>query len=132
MTKKSKVARENRRVWYPTGPSLTKQAFKDEVNINNIVARYTPDMQGPPLSEKNFGDFSDVPDLHGLYERMENAKESFYQLPSKVRMKFANDPLAFMEFASDESNLDEMREMGLAHPKQEENPSVSTPEEREA
>lgn len=132
MKNKKISARENRRVFMPSGHSMTKQAFKDEVNINNIVARYTPEMLNRPLSDDNFGDFSDVPDLHAMYERIENAKESFYMLPSKVRMRFENDPLAFIEFASDARNLDEMREMGLAHPKPADDSSVSTPEEREA
>jgi phage internal scaffolding protein len=45
---------------------------------------------------------------------MQNAEESFYRLPSKVRMKFDNDPLDFIDFASNPDNLDEMRELGLA------------------
>lgn len=136
MKKKSTLWQGPKR-FTPVGPSLTKQSFKDEVDINQIVRRFTkgkgidPEtMNAYPFSEKNYGDFSDVPDLRVLYERMHDAEESFYKLPSKVRMKFANDPLDFLEFASDPANLAEMRELGLARP--EEDTSVATPEADEA
>jgi len=106
-------------VFMPKGESLTKQSFIDECDINKIIARFIKTgsdkgLQGSPLSEKNYGDFSDVPDLIGLYERIHTAEESFMTLPPDVRRKFENDPLQFMEFASDPSNYDEMRELGLA------------------
>ena len=120
-TKKVKSIYEGPTRFTPVGESRTKQAFKNEVDINQIVKRFTkgkgidPDsLQGFPLEEKNFGDFSDVPDLRTLYERMHNAEEKFSLLPSKVRLKFDNDPLDFLEFASNPDNLDEMRELGLA------------------
>lgn len=118
-SKKVKSIYEGPTRFTPVGESATKQSFKEEVDINNIVKRFTKgmgleNMQGSPLSEKNFGDFSDVPDLRTLYDRMQNAEESFYRLPSKVRMKFDNDPLDFIDFASNPDNLDEMRELGLA------------------
>jgi hypothetical protein len=105
--------------FYPEGESLTKQAFQDECDIDKIISRFTKTgnesiLQGSPLSEKNYGDFSDVPDLVGLYERINRAEESFMTLPANLRRKFENDPLQFMEFASDPSNVDEMRELGLA------------------
>lgn len=116
------------------GPSRTKQSFKDECDINKIVKRFTksngidPSMlQGFPV-DGNFGDFSDVPDLRTMYERIAVAEESFYQLPSKVRMRFDNDALAFMEFASDASNLQEMRELGLVRTNLEEPTPATDPE----
>jgi hypothetical protein len=118
-SKKVKSIYEGPTRFTPVGESATKQSFKEEVDINSIVKRFTKgmgleNMQGVPLSEKNFGDFSDVTDLRGLYDRMHNAQESFYKLPSKVRLKFDNDPVDFLEFASNPDNLDAMRELGLA------------------
>lgn len=105
------------------GSSRTKQSFKDEVDVNKIVKRFTRangvsanSLQGFPLDGK-YGDFSDVVDLRSMYERIQIAKDSFFMLPSTIRMKFMNDPISFLEFTADEANLDEMRELGLAKPK---------------
>lgn len=98
----------------------TKQSFKDQCDINKIVARFTKD-NGVDLSyakgfppNGNYGDFSDIGDLRTMYERIAIAEESFLQLPAKIRKKFNNQPINFMEFASNEENLEEMYELGLA------------------
>ena len=37
-------------------------------------------------------------------------------MPADVRARFNNDPALFVDFCSDEANLDEMRKLGLAVP----------------
>ena len=44
------------------------------------------------------------------------AEKAFDALPSKVRSRFKNQPVEFLEFCSDEANRDEMAELGLIEP----------------
>lgn len=136
MSKKRLHERVRNRVQFFTGTeSKVKQAFKDQVDINNIVARFTRDHK---VSMKDilarspsggfFGDFSDVPDLKTVYERLANAEESFMTLPSKFRMRFDNDPLTFFEFASNPDNSKELNELLGVTYVPEATPSDSAPE----
>jgi len=43
------------------------------------------------------------------------AQSMFNDLPSSIRLKFKNDPASFLDFVQDESNADELVEMGLAN-----------------
>jgi hypothetical protein len=52
------------------------------------------------------------------------AQSQFMLLPAKVRREFENDPVQFVEFASDPANLDQMRLWGLAPPAAQEAPKV--------
>lgn len=122
------------------GEPRTKQSFKEECDINNIVARFARNT-GVDLSKATgypldgmFGDFSNVGSLRDMYERFADAEESFLSLPAKIRKRFSNDPLTFMEFCSDEKNIEEMRALGLVQPSQspESGPSVETPKEQAA
>lgn len=115
---------------------ITKQQFKDEVNINNMVARFTrsngvslDQLLSHSPSGGFWGDFSDVPDLRTMYERLATAEEGFMTLPAKVRKQFDNDALLFMEFVSKDENLSQLKDMlggtpTIAQP----TPSVSSPE----
>lgn len=52
------------------------------------------------------------------------AENLFMQIPSKLRSRFGNDPAQFLEFCSDESNIPEMRSLGLLKDAQEGLPVV--------
>lgn len=102
----------------PEDPSdnRTMQQFVEECDVNTIMARYESrgDLTHIYEAVAQYGDFSDVLDYReGIHQIME-AEASFMELPAKVRDKFNNDPAKFIEFATDEKNLDEMRSMGLA------------------
>jgi len=76
-----------------------------------------------------YGDFSDVPDYKTGLERVQAADAMFASLPSAIRDKFHNDPAKFIDFATDEKNLEEMQKMGLAPKKAkavEERPLLET------
>lgn len=114
----------------------TKQQFKHEVDINNIVARFTrsngvsvDSLLAASPSGGFWGDFSDVADLRTMYERLANAEEGFMSLPAKVRKQFDNDALLFMEFVSNDENLVKLKEMlGDKPTLTQPTPSVSSPE----
>lgn len=98
------------------GPSLTKQSFKNECNINNIVARYK---QTGVVNHQNpnkpiFGDATNIVSYTEAFNMVKNAEDAFMSLPAKVRKQFENDPAQFCDFAMNPENLRQMQEWGLA------------------
>lgn len=101
------------------GPSLTRQEFAEECDVNALMARYEKTgMQIPShmSREPQYLDLSDVPDLHSAMNVMREAEAAFMQLPAHVRLEFGNDAIRFVEFAEDKENLEQMRAWGLAKP----------------
>ena len=101
-----------------TDPSMTKQSFKDECDINNIVSRFakTGVLDHEALVKPKFGDFLGVSDYQTALNQVLEAEEAFDALPAKLRARFENQPGEFLEFCSDEKNYDEMVELGLIYP----------------
>lgn len=102
------------------GESLTQQHFKEETEINNILRSHDRNGIISHIHKGNaiYGDFSEVTDLSDALHMINEAKAEFMNVPSEIREKFKNDAGEFFKFASNPDNLDEMREMGLANPKQ--------------
>lgn len=101
------------------GPSLTRQEFADECDVNALMARYekTGEMiPGRQMREPVYLDLSEVPDLHTAMNVMRDAEAGFMSLPASVRRVFENDVMSFVKFAEDPENLEQMREWGLAKP----------------
>jgi phage internal scaffolding protein len=95
-------------------PSLAKQSFRDECDINNILRQFNVTGQLPLGSvQPQYGDFSGITDYQSALNAVMEAQDSFLALPAKIRARFDNDPALFVEFASDEANKDEMKAMGL-------------------
>ncbi|QCQ84646.1 internal scaffolding protein [Blackfly microvirus SF02] len=97
---------------------MTRQEFRDECDINVLMATYERNGMPPPPSAgtAQFLDVSDVPDLPRAIALMEAAEAAFMTLPAKVRREFDNSAVSFVEYAGDPSNLSQMREWGLAPP----------------
>lgn len=96
-------------------PSLARQEFKDEADINFLLEKYgvlgiTPS-DVPVVTDV---DFSEAPDFMTCMNLQRKAVESFESMPAKVRSRFGNDPVQFVEFCSDAENVDEMVKLGLA------------------
>jgi len=97
-------------------PSLTKQSFKDEVDVNNIVARYKKTGQLPghlSTVQPMYGDVSSVPSYQDALNTVLTAQATFMALPSAVRSRFDNDPGKLLAFISDPKNAKEGVSMGL-------------------
>lgn len=95
-------------------PSLTKQAFAEECDINTIVRRFGITGQLPEnVRMPTYGDYTDVVDFKTAMDAMALARESFEAMPAQVRERFENDPQKFVEFCSDEKNRDEAVKLGL-------------------
>lgn len=99
-------------------PSLTKQSDKDAADINNIMKRWerTGELPNMIARDPHWGDFSDVPTLMEAFAIVDHAEEQFENLDAQVRVRFANDPIAFAAFATDPKNRDELSKLGLLKP----------------
>ncbi|UDN67640.1 internal scaffolding protein [robinz microvirus RP_81] len=101
-------------------PSMTKQEFKDECDINNIIKAYSQTGMINHISANAAqGRYEDLPDNHELQDAIAlvaQAEASFMSLPAKIRDRFGNDPVRFVEFTSNPDNLSEMNDLGLLRP----------------
>lgn len=99
------------------GPGRTIQSQKEEADINTIVRRFGVTGVLPQKYDiPTYANFDGVFDFHSAQNALVNAERAFMAIPSDIRARFGNDPQRFVEFASNEDNLDELREMGLARP----------------
>lgn len=99
-------------------PSLTRQEFADDCDINTLMAKYetTGVINHFNRATPQYLDLSETPDLQTSLAILQDAKIAFSQLPATVRRDFDNDPVKFVAFATDPDNLEKMREWGLAPP----------------
>lgn len=97
------------------GPSLTKQSFKDECDVNVLLEKYlsTGLLDHVVESEGRYGDFLTGLDYHSAMNVVVAAREAFEELPAKLRRRFHEDPAEFLDFVADPENVDEMRKLGL-------------------
>lgn len=96
------------------GEGLTKQSFKDECDINILMARYMETGILDHVREEQ-GQFLDVSDqdYQQAMDTIANAKTLFFELPSKVRDRFENDPQKLLEFVHDPRHTEEAVELGF-------------------
>jgi len=98
-------------------PSMTKQHFKDECDVNQIVGRFQATGELPNVSElpPQFLDVTEM-DFQAHQNFIAEAHTMFSELPSALRAQFENSPAKFLDFCSHEKNRPELAEMGLLRP----------------
>lgn len=97
--------------------SLTRQAGAEEADINFIMKRYEKTGVLPlETQERVFADVSELGSFREAMDVVRAAEESFMSLPARVRARFENDPVAFVDFCSDPGNRDELVQLGLVEP----------------
>lgn len=101
--------------WASDKPSMTKQSFKKECDVNQIVKKYemTGYLEHVTKGEPQYGDFTQVQDYASAMAQVRQAEESFMMLPARVRDRFSNDPGAFVAFMEDPANGKAIVELGL-------------------
>ena len=99
----------------PEGESLTQQHFKKETDIVEIIKKHdrTGIIEHVARGVAQYGDYSEVNEYREALDMVNNANNSFMELPAEVRAMFGNDPGAFFEFATDPKNEAKMQELGL-------------------
>ncbi len=92
----------------------TKQSFKDECDINNIMAKYQKTGAIAHLNTHGaeYG-FATSQDFASAMRTITIAQDMFDGLPSSIRNRFANDPGQFLDFVQDADNKKEGQDLGL-------------------
>lgn len=95
-------------------PSMTKQSFKDECDINKIMKKFerTGAITHYAKYGAEYGDATQI-ELQDALNVVARADEMFEELPAAIRKRFSNDPGEFLAFVQDESNKEEMIKLGL-------------------
>lgn len=100
-------------------PTLAQQQFKDQCDINVIMAKYqkTGEFAHATKKEGRYADFTGITDYKEMLDTVQYAKEAFSLLPAKVRARFRNDPAELLAFVQDDKNYDEALKLGLVERK---------------
>ncbi|ALS03679.1 VP3 [Gokushovirus WZ-2015a] len=98
-------------------PSRTRQEFAAECDINVLMQKFEATGVVSHVNERQpmYLDLSEgLPDLREALDIVREATETFMSLPARVRARFDNDPVKFVDFAGDPKNVGELVEWGLA------------------
>lgn len=101
----------------PRAERRTKSEFKQDCDINLIMARYhrtgiLPDTARAAAAR--YGDFSGVPGYHDMMNRTLAAQELFEALPATARKAFGNDPGRFLVASQTPEGQRLLVKLGLA------------------
>lgn len=109
----------------------TKQSFKKECDINNIMRKYTKTgVISPEILNKRqaiFADVSEIGDFQHCKQTVNDAQDAFMTLPAHVRTRFDNDPGKLLDFCADSNNRDEAIELGIITKVEEQTPPQEPP-----
>lgn len=103
-------------------PSKTSQEFKDEVNINNLLKKYTAQAQvmGVPVSEllpklgsAAYGDMTNLGDFMDMENKRAQLIQLFESLPSDVRRKYGDRLEGFVFALNDSTEYRYLAEKGV-------------------
>lgn len=101
-------------------PSLTKQEFKDECDINVILERFLKTGEPPAMTlPEDFADISERRTYMEIAEQFAEARSLFYGLPAGTRESCNNDPAFWADQvvkAMDKRDGDRLNELGVAIP----------------
>lgn len=102
----------------PVDEDRAVQSGAEDADINQILRRFhvTGEMPAPPSAAPFYGDFTQVTDFQSALAALEEAEETFNQLPAEVRRRFADDPAELIDFVSDPANRAEAARLGLLTP----------------
>ncbi len=97
----------------------TKQSFKDETDINKLLARAQRSGTISHLDKYSgqYGDFADF-DFFETQLKLAQGREIFDALPSEIRDEFRQSPADFYKYVNDPENTDDLLKKlpGLASP----------------
>lgn len=108
-------------------PSLTWQHCKEECDIMHIVKKPNLGINPFDVSRRKplQGDFSSVLDFQQAQNIMVAATEQFAAMPSEIRDRFNNDPVAMLSFIEDPKNKEECIRLGIFERSKDDNVPLS-------
>ena len=97
-----------------TEPSMTKASFAEDLDVNKIIKRFAGNIEAAIKFEGIYGEFNSY-DLRDAMQKVSDAQELFMEVPSDIRADFDNDAGKFIDFVTDQTNFDNLREAGLEY-----------------
>lgn len=99
----------------PHGVSRTQQHFKDEVDINRIMAKYrkTGVIQHVTRARQVYGEFDTTSNMAEQFQTVAKAQQQFDMLPAEIRNKFKNSIPGFFAYIADPANREDCIAMGI-------------------
>lgn len=98
-------------------PSLTKQEFKEETNIQFLLERFMKGGEPPPIVlPEHFLDATQQPTYYEMQSRIADANSNFYKLDASMRSRFLNDPALWADAvvtAVNEGDKEFLEECGI-------------------
>uniref|UniRef100_UPI004047F662 hypothetical protein n=1 Tax=Shewanella sp. TaxID=50422 RepID=UPI004047F662 len=87
----------------------TKQSFKDETDVNKILAKHSR-MGTLSHLEQWGGQYGDLTgfNFQEAQNQMAKANSMFEQLPAEIRREFRHNAEAFFEYVNDPANKDDL------------------------
>ncbi len=87
----------------------TKQCFKDECDINKIMARFdqTGTISHVTKYEGVYADFADY-EFNAHMQKLIEGREVFDALPAEIRREFNHSPADFFKYVNDPANKDDL------------------------
>lgn len=118
MAKLRPEPRKRVKSYEPAPIQRVQQAFRDETDINRIVARFTLTGTLPPEHSRT-GSYLDVSSVDFLVAQnmVADMRSKFDRLPAKLRSKFSNSPHQMLRWLEDPDNAAEAVRLGLLVPK---------------
>ncbi len=116
----------------------TKQSFKDECDINLIIARHTKTgvLSHINNTQAEYG-YATSQDFASAMRTVTQAQAQFNELSDEIKNRFGGSPAAFLDFAQDPANKDEGVQLGLwpedpntASAEADKTPPETSPEEK--
>ncbi|WNK13539.1 MAG: internal scaffolding protein [Microvirus sp.] len=97
-----------------TGPGRTKQEFKDDCDINTLMAKYLRTGQMDHVNQMlpQFHDVSDI-DFQAAQNLIADAATLFEGIPSAIRNRFDNDPGKLLDWVHNPANAKEASDLGF-------------------
>lgn len=115
-------------------PKLTDESQSKSTNINLIMDQYRRTGMLPMYKPKQalYIDETLIPDAISSFNVVNEARELFLQLPSKVRKAMDNDPRNLEAFIADPENKEFLLKHGVLTKKEEpQQKSIFTPQDLE-
>lgn len=105
----------------------TQQHFKDQVDINRILAKYrkTGVIEHVKRAQARYGDFTELAEYAQNLDKVAKAQQAFESLPAELRNKFNNNIPGFFDYIMQPENFDECVKMGIYEKPKE--PMAGTP-----
>lgn len=114
-TEKRKNGKLRVKIMFTENDGKTKQEFKDECQIQNIINKYHKTGMITHLAKHqgDYGDFSKITSYQDAVMAVMDAEQTFSELPANIRSEFQNDPGKLLAFVEDDKNYDKAVELGL-------------------